>query len=243
MAFLKVDNAAVIKEGSGSNYIKTSGIYPIKLNACEIASTQNGATQANYYADKIMAFGQIVANREGKTTDKNGKKLSGYGVIEALAAVVGEEELGDPESTSVKFSKGNKDLMCIPELTGVEVKVYVQFEYQKYKGQIKERINIKRFYREDDNASGTEILAALQAKEDGTELEDRYLPGTQYAKDEKYAAEVKYTDSEKGAGDAPTEAEVAAWKKAQAGGSNGSSTDAPASKPKGAGKAFPGTAS
>jgi len=238
MAFLKVDHAAVIASGT-SNYIKTSGIYTVKLNHVEIAPTSGGATQANYLCDNIMAYGQIVANKEGKTTDKNGKKLSGYGAIEALAVILGTEDengnpgFADPESTSVKFSKATKDLMCLPGIDGDEVKVWVQFEYQKYKGEIKERINVKRFYRESDGASGSEISLAAKAAEDGTIVPADKAAGTQLAKDEVYASEVKYTDSSKGAGDAPTETEVAAWKKAQAGGNaaTASTASAPA-KPK-----------
>lgn len=233
MAFFKTDKADVAKEGV-SNYIKTSGINTIKFKACEVASTKNGATQLNYYADRINIFGQIVATAAGKNTDKNGKKLSGFGAVEALSAILGtvdeEGDMGfcDPEEITFKTSKGPKEVIALDQVTDTEVKAWVQFEYSRYNGNIQERVNIKRFYRESDGASGSEILAALTAAEAGTAVPANMLPGTQLAKDSTYATEVKYSDSVKGAGDAPTEADVAAWKKAKSGGAASATPSTPA---------------
>lgn len=206
MAFLTVKEESV-KTEAGSAYIQTSGIYDVMLKACEIAPTKNGATQANYIMDKAMSFGNTLA-------DKTGTPIFGMKVLEALAATLGEEVLSDPESTSVAFKKGAKDLMCIPELTDVNTKVWIQFEYQPYQGEIQERVNIKRFYRESDGASGTEVLSG-----EGM--------GTQLSKDEPYSTEIKYSESRKGAGDAPTAESVATWKKAKAGDASKPATDKP----------------
>ena len=232
MAFLKVKAENVAKEG-GSSYANTSGIYDVNMKACEIASTTNGATQANYMTDKCMSYGNTLA-------DRNGKPIFGMAIIESLAAVLGQDELSDPEATDVKFKKATKELMCIPELTDVDVKMWVQFEYRFYKGVIQESVNAKRFYRASDGASGSEVLAEAQAAQDGIPVATNRVVGTQLAKDTAYSKEVKYSDSSKGAGDAPTEAQVIAWKKAQAGGT----PDAAAAtvNPKGAIKGFPKSA-
>ena len=210
LSFLTVKAENVAKEGSG-NFVSTSGIYSVNMRAVELAKTTNGATQANYIMDKAMSYGNTVI-------DKSGKPIFGMDILEALAAVVGEDALSNPEPTDVKFKTSTKELMCLPELTDVDVKVWIQFEYQTYKGEIKERVNVKRFYRDADNASGSEVLDSSKTI------------GDQYAKDIAYASEVKYEDGL----DAVS---VAAWKKAQAKGSK-PSAQAPAA---GAGAAaFPG---
>ena len=211
MAFLTIKAENVAKDGA-STYATTSGIYSVNIKAVEIKPTQGGATQANYIMDKVMSYGNTVI-------DKSGKPIFGMDILEALGAVVGEEILSDPEATEVKFKNSTKELMCLPELTDVNVKVWDQFEYQTYKGEIKERVNVKRFYRESDNASGSEVLDSSLVK------------GTQFAKDEAYSTEVKY---EAGL-DA---AQVAVWKKAQA--NNSSTPSAPKAPAGAAGAAFPG---
>lgn len=202
MGFLTVKADNVAKEGSG-NFITTSGIYDVNIKAVEIAKTTNGATQANYIMDKAMSFGNTVI-------DKSGNPIFGMDILEALAAVLGEDGLSDPEPTDVKFKKSTKELNCLPELTDVDVKVWIQFEYQTYKGEIKERVNVKRFYRESDNASGSEVLDSSKKV------------GDQYEKDLAYASEVKYEDG-------LTAEQVAAWKKAQAKANSGDKT--PAAQP------------
>ncbi len=210
MAFLTVKAESVAKEG-GSGYINTSGIYDVNLRACEIAATTNGATQANYIMDKCMSYGNTVIN-------KAGQPIFGMDILEALAATLGEDGLSDPEATDVAFKKATKELMCIPELVDVDVKVWIQFEYSLYKGEIRENVNVKRFYRQSDGASGSEVLSG-----EGI--------GTQVAKDEAYASEIKYSDG-------TDEESVKAWKKAQADASKGATKAAVA--PKAATAAFPG---
>ena len=237
MGFFKTAKEDVAVEGV-SNYIKTSGIYTLKFKACEVASTRNGATQLNYYADRINIFGQIVATAAGKNTDKNGKKLSGFGAAEALSVILntvdeeGDTGFCDPEEITVKMSKGPKELTCLDQVTDTEVQAWIQFEYQMYEGKIQERINIKRFYDAENGGSGSEILALQAATEKGTAVATNMVIGTQIAKDTAYASEVKYSESSKGAGDAPTEADVIAWKKANASGGNASTAAATPAKPK-----------
>lgn len=212
MAFLTVKEDNVAKEGAG-NFITTSGIYPVTLKAVEIAKTTNGAMQANYIMDKVMSYGNTIA-------DKTGKPIFGMDILEALAAVAGESTLSDPEPTDIKFKTSTKTLNCIPELTDISVNVWVHFEYDLWQGQIKERVSVKRFYRDSDFASGSEVLDSSLEK------------GTRYNKDLAKASEVVYNDG-------ITAEQVAAWKKAQAEGNK-----TPAAKPQTNANtaAFPGAA-
>lgn len=233
LSFLTVKAENVAKEGSG-NFISTSGIYSVNMKGVEIASTTNGATQANYITDKVMSYGNTVI-------DKSGNPIFGMDILEAFAAVLGEEGFSDPEATDIKFKTSTKELMCLPETVDVDVKVWVQFEYQTYKGEIKERVNVKRFYRDSDNASGSEVLVltkAIKKANSGTPSDEKALVaaraaiGSQYAKDLDYSGEVKY--------EAGLDAEqVAAWKRAQAnGGKAASAASTPAANS--AIAAFPG---
>jgi len=210
MPFLTVKQESVQQEG-GSGYIQKSGIYDVTLKHCEIVTTTNGAVQANYFFDKAMSYGNNIIG-------VNGQPTFGYKILEALAAVIGEEELSDPEPTTVTFKSGSKELSCIPELNDVQVKAWIQIKYRMYKGDIKEDVIVKRFYRASDGASGSEVIS-------GTDIGDRL------AKDTDYANEIIYEDG-------ATPEAVAAWKKEQQGGSKGGG--APASKPATGG--FPGKA-
>ncbi len=213
MAFLTVNQDSVQKEGA-SSYATTSGIYDVNLKACEIKSTTNGATQANYLADKFMSYGNTVI-------DTQGKPIFGFRIMEALAAVLGEDGLSDPEATEVKFKNSTKDLMCIPELTDVDVKVWIQFSYRIWEGEIQEGVSVKRFYRQLDGASGSEVI-------NGKDV------GVQLAKDEKYSTEVKYDDN-------LDAAKIDAWKKEQADARSGEAKASTPAGNAGAAKAFPGT--
>ncbi len=206
MAFLIVKEESVKQEG-GSGYIQKSGIYDLTLKHGEVATTTNGAVQLNYFFDKAMSYGNNIIGINGQPT-------FGYKILESLATVLGTDELSDPEPTTVTFKKGSKELSCIPELNDVAVKAWIQVSYRMYKGEIKENVDVKRFYRQTDGASGAEIIS-------GEDI------GERLSKDSAVAGEIKYDDG-------VTAEAVAAWKKARQG--NGSAT-APA-KPNTGG--FPG---
>ena len=215
MAFMVVKQESVEKEG-GSGYIAKSGIYDLTLKHCEIKTTQNGAVQANYLFDKCMSYGNNILG-------VNGQPTFGYKILEALAATLGEEELSDPEPTTVTFKKGAKELSCIPELNDVAVKAWIQFSYSMYKGEISENVSVRRFYRVTDGASGSEVLTGENI-------------GERLTKDTEFASEIKYEDG-------VTADAVASWKKAQQSGSAAAAPTSAAAKSGFPGKAksgFPG---
>lgn len=215
MAFLTVNQESVSKEG-GSGYIQKSGIYDLTLKHGEVVTTANGAVQLNYFFDKCMSYGNNIIGINGQPT-------FGYKILESLTTVIGEEELSDPEITTVTFKKGSKELSCIPELNDVTVKAWIQISYRMYKGEIREDVSVRRFYRAADGASGAEIIAEING--------ENPTIGERLAKDTDAASEIKYEDG-------VTEDAVAAWKKAQQSGNGGGAT--PANKPAGGG--FPGAA-
>ncbi len=201
MAFLQVKQESVAKEG-GSGYISKSGIYDLTLKHTEVKNTTNGAVQVNYLFDKCMSYGNTILGVSGQPT-------FGYNILEALAATIGEEELSDPEMTTVQFKKGAKELSCIPELNDVLVKAWIQISYRMYKGEIQEDTSVKRFYRASDGAAGSEVLS-------GEDI------GSRLEKDTAVASEIKYEDG-------VTPEAVAAWKKAQQSGGSATPAATPAS--------------
>ena len=207
MPFLIVKKESVEAEG-GSGYITKSGIFDLTLKHTEIVTTPNGAVQANYFFDKAMSYGNNIIGINGQPT-------FGYKILEALAAVAGEEELSDPEPTTVTFKKGAKELSCIPELNDIQVKAWIQISYRMWKDEIREDVSVRRFYRATDGASGSEVLT-------GEDI------GERLGKDKDFCEEIKYEDG-------VTPDAVAAWKKAQ---QAGGSAQAPAKKASTGG--FPG---
>ena len=208
MAFLTVNTESVAKEGG--DYVTKSGIFDLTLKHAEVVNTTNGAVSMNYFFDKVMSYGNNIIG-------VNGQPTFGYKILEALATVIGEEELSDPEPTTVTFKKGSKELSCIPELNDVAVKAWIQVSYRMYKGEIQEDVSVRRFYRASDGASGSEVLS-------GEDI------GSRLAKDSEVATEIKYEDG-------VTSDAVAAWKKAQ---QDGNKPAAAAGAPKTGG--FPGAA-
>ena len=210
MAFLVVKQESVETE-SGSSYINTSGIFDVTLKHCEVSNTTNGAVQVNYFFDKAMSYGNTILGIDGTPT-------FGYKILEALTAVLGQDELSDPEPTTVTFKKGAKELSCIPELNDVQVKAWIQIGYRMYKGEIQENVAVKRFYRASDGAAGSEVLTGESV-------------GERYAKDLEVASEIKYDDG-------VTPEAVSAWKKAQQSGGAAQPVKAPGTGTGG----FPGAA-
>ena len=187
MSFLRVKEEDV-KAAEAGSYIQTSGIYTLTLKHGEVVNTQNGAVQLNYFFDKCMSYGNNIIG-------VNGQPTFGYKILEALATVIGTDELSDPEPTTVVFKKGSKELNCIPELNDVVVKAWIQVTYSMYKNEIKEKVSVRRFYRESDNASGSEVLTNEDI-------------GTRLKKDSEVASEIKYEDG-------VTPEAVTAWKKSK----------------------------
>lgn len=208
MAFLRVKEENV-KAAEAGGFIQTSGIYKVVLKHAEVVNTTNGAVQVNYFFDKCMSYGNNIIG-------VNGQPTFGYKILEALATVIGTDELSDPEPTTVTFKKGAKELNCIPELNDVVVKAWIQIGYRMYKGEIQEDVSVRRFYRETDDASGSEVFT-------GEEV------GSRLRKDLEVASEVKYEDG-------VTPEAVAAWKKSQT-----SSGSAAPVKSAAAASGFPGT--
>lgn len=206
--FLTVNAAQVAKAEAGGQGISTSGIYPVLVKGVEVGATTNGGTQVNYYFDKRVCSFNLVVDTKGQPT-------FGMDVLQGLCVIGGLEGLQDPSAISIQLKDRVKETVGFPELEGIEAKVWLQFEYSRYNGEVKEKINVKRFYRASDDASGTEILTNENV-------------GQRMSKDVDHSVTVKYSDG-------VTAEDVVAWKAAQ---QSNAPTTASASAPKPAANVF-----
>lgn len=187
-----INRNATAKADEGGNFISTSGIYATHLKCVEVEYKESGAMFANYFFTNGMSYSNLLKDKSGK--DAYGfNQLDSLGIIEDLESYsIGQDEL---EEYEMAFKNSTKTMMVIPEFTDIDVVVFVQYTYEVYQGEIKERVAVKRFYRPSDNASSTEIV-------DETEVGVRFANDT-----EKYASTVIYKETDAEA--------VAAWKEAQ----------------------------
>lgn len=203
-----------IKDSGGMSFIGTSGVYPVTINFASITTSKNGAKgiafNVTYNGNQQTIYGPNYTNNDGKYNDISVR------LYNQLAIIAGLED-GDTFSTSEEVHTVGKDneereFEVIDELTDLPVIMHIQAEYSTYNGEIKERMNIRAFFRED-GATADEIV------NDG-EIGKRLA-----LVEEKYASTVSYKDG-------LTEEDVTAWKAARSGKGNGGSTPAPKATPK-----------
>ena len=202
-----INRNATAKADEGGSFISTSGIYQTHLKCVEVEYKDSGAMFANYFFTNGMSYSNLLKDKSGK--DAYGfNQLDSLGIIEDLESYsIAQNEL---EEYEMAFKNSTKTMMVIPEFTDIDVVVFVQYTYEVYQGEIKERVAVKRFYRPSDNASSTEIV-------DETPVGVRFTNDT-----EKYASTVIYKETDAEA--------VAAWKEAQKSGTTAPAANGGAAK-------------
>ena len=207
-----INRNATAKADEGGSFISTSGIYQTHLKCVEVEYKDSGAMFANYFFTNGMSYSNLLKDKSGK--DAYGfNQLDSLGIIEDLESYsIAQNEL---EEYEMAFKNSTKTMMVIPEFTDIDVVVFVQYTYEVYQGEIKERVAVKRFYRPSDNASSTEIV-------DETPVGVRFTNDT-----EKYASTVIYKETDAEA--------VAAWKEAQKSGTTAPAANGGAAKAAGFG--------
>jgi len=211
-------SAAAVKESSGGSYISSSGIYDITIDFASLDVTKNGAESVNfnieYNGNKQTIYGPYVQAGNGDPLE------IGLVLINKIFVIADAPE-GEPniEEEEHNVGKDNKpqDFAVFTDLSGIECKIRLQEEYSRYDGKITKRLAIKNFYT-SDGASAEEYISGENI-------------GKKLSQDMKYADNVTYRDSKKGANDAPTPEEVQAWKDEKSGKAPASSSAKADSKP------------
>jgi len=219
---LSVTKEDVAKGGSGgASFIGTSGVYDVNVIAVVVDQNEHGMVSLGFYVDlgndnKQMLYGALpMATYDNKTVLEGNQKT--FGALCAIAGVDLETDFA-PIEAALPIGKAGamKDVAIFEEFEDVPVKLWIKQDYyKKSNGEIGESRTIKGIFRQEDNASGDEILKAAE----GIEVEF----GTRYEKQSKYFNDVGYKEV--------TEDEVKAMINARKGGS-GSEKTSPASTAK-----------
>lgn len=171
-----------VKESEGGKFIGTSGVYDVLVKYVALDKSDDGFFSVN-----------VTIEYEGNTQtiynlglqNKDGSPNFGANIFNSLC-VIAETPEGNlaTEVQERLVGRENKpmDLLVYSDLQDIPVKIWVQKEYSKYQGKIKERLNIKGFFRAEDGASATEILS-------NTAIGERLAKVL-----EKFASEVIYKD-------------------------------------------------
>ena len=206
-SFIKVSrDDSIVKESSGGgSYLSKSGIYPVTIKFVSVTVNEHNARALDFN----ISYNNNESTLYGLKLDNNdGSENYMYPIFNNLAVIADLEDVTEPEEQEhiVGKDKIAKSFMVLDDFSELSCYVRVQQEYSKYNNEIKSRLVIKSFYR-DDKASAYEITKKLPV-------------GTQFEKDEKYADKITYKDG-------LTKEEVDIWEAAKAG--NKSTGVAPAS--------------
>jgi hypothetical protein len=200
-SFIKVNrDESIVKENTGGgSYLSKSGIYPITLKFASVSVNEHNA--------RSIDFNVIFNNNEStlyglKLDNNDGSENYMYPIFNNLAIIAGLDNVNEPEEQehAVGKDKELRSFMVLDDFSDLPCYVRVQQEYSKYNNEIKSRLTIKGFYRED-KASAYEITKDLPA-------------GTQFEKDQAYATKITYKDG-------LTAEEVTAWEEAKKAGKTG----------------------
>jgi hypothetical protein len=204
-----------LKQGGGSNYISTSGCFPVNIIASFVSKSKNGSESVDFYlnheSQEQVMYGNVRVSNNDESVNEIGAK-----VFNQLMIVAELDEVSDPIEAELPIGKGgtNTDVSILEDLCDIDVLMRVQMEYAMYNGGVQEKKVIKAFFRASDNASAEEIV------------NDENF-GEQYKKEMKYFDNVTYKDNL----DADAIAKWIADGRPKAGGGGGAGASAPAKKP------------
>lgn len=212
--------AEAIKETSGMNFIGTSGVYPITINFVSIDQTKNGAYRFNlnidYNGNTQTIYGANIQNTNGEENVIGSRLLNKLCKLADLET--GSSLNLDEEEHAVGKDNEVKRFIVATDLSGLECQIQVKEVFDKYKGEIKRKLEPVNFFSVD-GATADE----LAAKDAGNEV----TIGSQLAKILENEATTAHKLGKDENGHPVTEEEVIAFKEAKKSGK-------PAQKPKSA---------
>lgn len=182
MSFFKASRKAEDVKQGGTNYIVSSGFYPVTVLAAIVNVSKGGSESIDLYVEnagqKQMLYGNLrITNNDG-TPNKIGAK-----VFNQLLIIADLDSVSDPVEEELPIGKDGKmkTVAVIPELSDLDIIIRVQMEYGKHRSSYTEKKVIKGFFRMDDYATAEEIV-------------HEETPGKGYEREQKYAENVTYKD-------------------------------------------------
>ena len=191
MSFAKQSVSKQDVAQSASNYITSSGVYPVNILAAFVSTNEKDSSVVDFFLDhnsqNQVLYGNVRVTNNGGEDNKIGKKL-----LNQLMIVADVEEIDDAVEMELPIGKAGADktVAVLESLGDKEVQVHIQLEYSRWNNKIQERKNIRGFFRVGDNASAEEIV-------------NKSNHGAAYSKSTKYFTDVTYKDV--------TEEEITAW--------------------------------
>ena len=211
---------ALKESGAGGQFISNSGIYPVTINFLSINQSSKGsynyALNIDYNGNSQTIYGPTIQNNDGSENVIGSRSLNKVCVIAGLdsGAALNLEE----EEHTVGKDNEVKTFVVATDLSGLECKLQLKRVYDKYKGEIKPKLNIESFFRMSDGASADEIVAEANGKD--------VTFGAQLAKIEENEATTQPRYGKDEDKNQVTEEEVAAFLEAKKSG-NSTTTSAP----------------
>lgn len=155
-------SAEAVKESSGG-FISSSGVYPITINFVSIDQTENGAYRfnmnINYNGSTQTIYGANIQNNDG-TENKIGSRL-----LNKLCKIAGLDTGAtlnlEEEVHTVGKNNEAKAFIVATDLTGLECQIQVKEVFDKYKGEIKRKLDPINFF--SINGATADELAAKDA--------------------------------------------------------------------------------
>jgi len=200
------------KSGGGASFIGTSGVYDVTVNAVTVDENEHGTITLGFFVELENGKTQMLYGALPLSTYDNQTVLTGNRkAFGGLCQLADRDVAGkfNPVEASLPIGKAGamKDVLMLDDIVDVPVKMWVKQEfYRKGDGSIGDKRVAVRFYRQSDNADGSEIKHPEKI-------------GERFAKDEKYHTDVKYTDV--------TAAEAEAYLKGRSGKSDAGTTATP----------------
>lgn len=136
-----------VKESSGG-FIGKSGVYPVVINFVSVEQTANGAYRFNinlsYNGNSQVIYGANIQNNNGEANAIGARLLNKLCKIAGLDT--GARLTFEEEEHTVGKDNEVRTFVVATELSGLECQIQVKEVFDKYKGEIKRKIDPINFF-------------------------------------------------------------------------------------------------
>jgi hypothetical protein len=176
-----------ISDTSGSQIpMSRSGIYPVTIEYASDNPYDSGAASIVFkFVDENnqsrVVYGPLYQNKDKSENTIGARTYKQLGVIVGMQD--GESPETEVQTHEVGFPPQPRDLTVITNFQDQAVYVHLQEEKSIYKGELKEEMVIKAFFRAADGASAEEIIKGEDFGKRMKQVEEKYASNITY-KDE-----------------------------------------------------------
>jgi len=165
MAKFEFDETKAVETGAGEagKKVLDSGVYDVTLNTVSeaVASTGTEGFDWNFTVDGAKYPNMVYGLW---THRKDESELFGANIVQSLMGVLSVKKLTPYEKT-IEIKDGTKKVIAQKEFDGKRVKVAVQKILDVYKGEVKEKNEIKAFFDIETGKTYSETKSGSEAKQ------------------------------------------------------------------------------